>query len=282
MVRPGRRPKAARGSRRPLLIAIAPDGSLAALLFVLSASCLAGFIDSMAGGGGLIQVPALLTSYPATAPATLLGTNKLASIMGTSSALARYSRSVRISWRALLPAAAVAFPAALFGARLATALSPALFRAAVPLILTGVLIYVILNKDLGTRHRPVELSRRRRAAALTGIAAIGAYDGFFGPGTGGFLTLMFVRVYGFDFLNASASARLINVATNAGALLFFGSHGHVRWPLALALGACNIGGSIVGAHTALRRGSGFVRRMFLVIVAMLIVKTAWDAYEFLH
>ena len=282
MVRRGRRAQAARAPRRARLIAIAPDGGPANLIFVLAAAGLAGFIDSIAGGGGLIQLPALLAGYPATPPATLLGTNKLSSILGTSSALARYSRAVTISWRALLPAAAVAFPAALVGASLATALSPALFRMAVPLILTGVLVYVAASKELGARHRPATLTGRRRAAALAGIAGIGAYDGFLGPGTGGFLMLMFVRVYGFDFLNAAASARLVNVATNAGALLYFGAHGNVRWPLALALGACNVSGSVVGAHTALRHGSRFVRRVFLVIVAALIVKTAWDAYEFLR
>ncbi len=249
---------------------------------MLAAAGLAGFIDAMVGGGGLIQVPALLASYPATAPALLLGTNKLASILGTSSAFARYSRSVSISWRTLLPAAAVAFPAALCGASLASAMSPAAFHCVVPLILAAVLAHVVSRKDLGATHRPIVMSRRRGAAALAGIAAIGFYDGFFGPGTGIFLILLFVRVYGFDFLNAAASARLINIATNAGALVFFAALGHVRWPLALALGSCNITGSIVGARTAMTRGSRFVRRVFVVVVAALIIKTAWDAYRYLR
>lgn len=245
---------------------------------MLAAAGLAGFIDAMAGGGGLIQVPALLAGYPATAPATLLGTNKLASILGTSSALAKYTRCVSIPWRALLPSAAVALAAAVIGASLVSAISPAAFRGAVPLILTAVLVYVVGRKDLGARHNPVDLSPRRRAAALCGIALIGLYDGFFGPGTGSFLMLLFIRVYGFDFVNASASARAINVATNAGALLYFGALGHVRWPLALALGSCNITGNLIGAHTALTRGSGFVRRIFILVVTALIAKTAWDAY----
>ena len=256
-----------------------PGGGVANLLFVLGAAACAGFIDSMVGGGGLIQLPALLAAYPAEAPATLLGTNKLAGILGTVSALGRYVRTVRISWRIVLPAAAVALPCALLGASLATVLSPAVFRAAVPAILTAVLLYVLANRNLGARHAPLALSGARRAAALAGVAAIGAYDGFFGPGTGNFLMLLYVRIYGFDFLNAAASARVVNAATNLGALLYFGPHGHIRWPLALALGACNIAGSVAGAHTALRHGSRFVRAAFVLVVGALIVRTAWNAYQ---
>jgi len=282
MVRRRRQSEATAASRSAVLIGIVPGGDIGKLLFVLAAGGLAGFIDSIAGGGGLVQLPALLAGYPAAAPATLLGTNKLASIQGTFSALARYARSGSISWRKQLPATAVALPAALFGASLATALSPAVFRCAVPVILCAVLVYFLAHKDLGTRHAPVAFTRRRTAASLAGIAVIGVYDGFFGPGTGSFLMLLYIRVYGFDFLHASASARLINVATNAGALLYFGAHGHVIWPLALALGLCNITGSVIGAHTAVKRGSRFVRGVYLLAVGSLILKTAWDAYPLRH
>ncbi|NNM61218.1 MAG: TSUP family transporter [Steroidobacteraceae bacterium] len=255
-----------------------PGGGFASLLFVLCAAGCAGFIDSMVGGGGLIQLPALIAGYPAEVPATLLGTNKLAGILGTCTAFARYAKAVRVPWRTVLPAAAIALPFALLGASLATVMSPAVFRGTVPLILTGVLIYVLSQRDLGSQHRPIALTGRRRVAALAGIAAIAAYDGFFGPGTGNFLMLFYVRVYGFDFISAAACARLINIATNAGALLYFGTHGHIRWPLALALGASNIAGSLLGAHTAIRRGSRFVRTAFVLVVLALIAKTALNAY----
>jgi uncharacterized membrane protein YfcA len=245
---------------------------------VLGAAGLAGFIDSMVGGGGLIQLPALLSGYPAALPATLLGTNKLASILGTGSAVARYARSVRIPWRALAPAVAVALPAALLGASLVTLVAPTRFRALVPLVLIAVLVYVLRKKDLGARHVPALLTRRRHGFALVGIALIGLYDGFFGPGTGSFLMLLYMRVYGFDYVHASASARLINVATNAGALLCFGLHGTVDWALAFALGGCNVAGSVVGAGVALKHGSRLVRVIFIVVVTALIVKTARDAY----
>ena len=230
------------------------------------------------GGGGLIQIPALFAGYPSSAPPVLLGTNKLGSICGTTSALLRYLRVVRLPWRVLLPAATLAFLAALAGASLVSAVSPALFRPLVPIMLTAVLTYVLWHKDLGARHAPVVFSRRRGYVALAAVSGIGLYDGFFGPGTGSFLMLLFIRLYGFDFLHASVSARTVNAATNAGALLFFGLHGDVHWGIGLALGACNAAGGVLGAHTAIKHGSKFVRVVFIVIVIALITKTAADAY----
>lgn len=222
-------------------------------------------------------MPALLTGYPDVSPPLLLGTNKLGSICGTANAVLRYARFVRMPWRALLPAAAAAFLAALGGASLVSAVSPAVFRPLVPVMLSAVLAYVLWHKDLGARHAPFTLSRRRSGGAIAGIAVIGFYDGFFGPGTGSFLMLLFIRVYGFDFLHASAAARAINLATNAGALLYFGWHAQVYWGLGLALGLCNAAGSIVGTRIAIRHGSKFVRALFIGIVVALIAKTARDA-----
>jgi uncharacterized membrane protein YfcA len=249
---------------------------------MLCAAFFAGFVDAIVGGGGLIQLPALLAGYPGVAPPVLLGTNKLGSICGTSGAVMRYMRVVRIPGRILLPAAAVAFLAALAGASSVSAVSPALFRPLVPIILTAVLIYALWHKDLGARHAPIVFSRRRGFIALAAISGIGFYDGFFGPGTGSYLMLLFIRLYGFDFLHASAGARTINVATNAGALLFFGIHGEVQWSLGIALGACNATGSVLGAHTAVKHGSKFVRVVFIAIVITLIAKTGADAWNLHH
>jgi uncharacterized membrane protein YfcA len=244
---------------------------------VLGAGFFAGFVDSVVGGGGLIQIPALLGAFPTAPPAMLLGTSKLGSIVGTSNAVYQYSRRVRIPWRRLMPAAAVAFLAALCGAALVTRISPALFRPVVPVMLSLVLAYVLWRPDLGSVHVPATLSARRAGTAIAGIAAIGMYDGFFGPGTGSFLMLLFVRLYGFDFINASAAARFVNVATNAGALLFFILHRQIYWALAVPLAVCNTLGSVAGSHAALKHGSRFVRTVFIAVVAALIVKTAWDA-----
>jgi uncharacterized membrane protein YfcA len=246
---------------------------------MLGAAFFAGFVDAIVGGGGLIQLPALFAGYPSVPPPELLGTNKLGSIFGTSGAVMRYMRVVRLPWRMLLPAALLAFMAALAGASLVSVVSAAVFRPLVPCMLSVVLIYVLSHKDLGARHAPAYLAPRRVALALAAIGLIGLYDGFFGPGTGSFLMLLFIRVYGFDFLNASIAARAINVATNAGALVFFGVHGEVHWGLGLALGACNAAGSVLGAHTAIKHGSQFVRGAFIVIVVALIAKTAANAWS---
>jgi uncharacterized protein len=253
------------------------DGSFASLGFVLGAALAAGFVDAIVGGGGLIQLPALLAGYPAVAPPVLLGTNKLGSICGTLSATLRYMRAVTLPWRSLLPSILVAFLSALAGARLVSLVHPSLFRPLIPVMLTSVLAYVIWNKDLGNRHAPLLLSRRRRAIAILGVAVIGMYDGFFGPGTGSFLMLLFIRLYGFDYLHASAAARTINVSTNAGALLLFGLHGQLFLALGLAMGACNAAGSILGTYAAVRHGSKFVRVFYIAVVIILIAKTAADA-----
>lgn len=251
-------------------------------VMLLTAAFLAGGIDAMVGGGGLIQLPALLAALPAASPATLLGTSKLAGLAGTASAAARYARDVRLPWRTLLPMAAIAFAAALGGAITVSHVSPAFFRPIVPVILTVVLIYTLVHKDLGRRHAPTVLGPRGMILGSGAIGAIGFYDGFFGPGTGSFLMLLFIRFFGFDFLNAAAAARLINVATNAAALAWFGGHGDLLWPLGLSMALANVAGAQIGTRLALRRGAGFVRGVFVVIVAALIARTAWTALQTLR
>jgi len=244
--------------------------------FVLAAAFGAGVIDAMAGGGGLVQLPALFAAYPATPHPTLLGTGKLAGLAGTSSAVFRYLRHVRLDWRLVLPAAAAAFVAALAGAWIATRIPPDRFRAMVPVLLTLVLAYTLLHRDFGLEHRPLAGGRRVRALAATGAGAIGLYDGFFGPGTGSFLMFLFVRGFGLDFLHASASAKVVNVAANAAAIILFGLTGEILWLLGLAMAACNVSGALLGSHLAIRHGSGFVRIVFIAVVSALIAKTAWD------
>lgn len=244
---------------------------------VLAAAFVAGGIDAIVGGGGLIQVPALFTALPSALPSTLLGTSKLAGLAGTASAAARYVRSVAVPWRTIVPAMALASLASLLGAAAVTHVSPRLFRPLVPVALLVVLGYTLAHRDLGRVHAPRMHGRRGAFGGLALIALIGGYDGFFGPGTGSFLMLLFVRHYGFDFLNAAAAARCVNVATNAMALAWFGAHGAVLWPLGIAMALANVAGAQLGARLALRRGAGFVRALFVVIVGALIAKTAWDA-----
>ena len=247
------------------------------LLLVLAAAFAAGLIDAMVGGGGLIQIPALFAVYPNVAPATLLGTSKFGGLFGTLSAVARYAQQVTIPWRALLPMALVALVMSVGGAWLARVVAPEVFRPLVPLMLLAVLVYVVWRKDLGGEHEPRAFSGSHHIVGAGLIAAIGLYDGFFGPGTGSLLIFVFVRCYGYDFLHAGAAARVINVATNSAALSFFALHGLVLWHVGAGMAVCNILGAAIGARLALRGGSAFVRKAFIVIVSLLILRTAWTA-----
>ena len=247
------------------------------IVFVLAAAFGAGVIDAMAGGGGLVQLPALFAAYPNVPHPTLLGTGKLAGFAGTTSAIFRFVRHVRIDWRLVLPAALTAFLAALVGAWIATSIAPDRFRAMVPVLLTLVLAYTLLHRDFGLEHRPRGQGLRGRTLAAAGAGCIGLYDGFFGPGTGSFLVFLFVRGFGLDFLHASASAKVVNAAANVAAIILFGITGELLWLLGLAMAACNVTGAQVGSHLAIRRGSRFVRVVFLLVVGSLIAKTAWDA-----
>lgn len=248
------------------------------LLFVSLASLLAGFVDSIVGGGGLILVPALFATFPAAHPATLFGTNKGASVWGTAFATWQYSRRVEMRWGALLPAAGAGFVAAFAGAWLVTVVSPAYLRRLLPLVLLAVLIYTVLKKDLGRTHAP-RLSGSQEALVAAAIGAVvGFYDGFFGPGTGSFLVFLFVRLLGYDFLSASASAKLVNTATNVAALMLFVVKGHIWWHFVVAMALANVLGSLLGTRMALKHGTGFVRAVFIVVVSALILKTSYDAF----
>jgi len=248
------------------------------LLFagLLVAAFLSGGIDAMVGGGGLIQVPALFAALTDSRPATVLATSKLAGLLGTASAATRYVRTVRLPWPTLLPPIAAAFLASLAGAMTVSHVSPAFFRPLVPVMLSIVLLYTLLRRNLGEVHAPLTLDRRAHVIGTLLVAAIGYYDGFFGPGAGSFLMVLFIRYYGFDFLHAAAAARVVNVATNATALCWFTLHDPPLWSLGLTMAAANIAGAQMGARLALSGGVRLVRVVFVVVVAALIVKTGWD------
>ncbi len=241
------------------------------------ASFFAGLVDAIVGGGGLILVPALFASFPAAPPATLLGTNKCASIWGTAIAAAQYGRRVELRWRVLLPAALLALCGSWLGAWALLSFDPTTLRKLLPLVLAAVLLYTLANKHLGSVHALRHSGGRE--LAITGAVGLGVgmYDGFFGPGTGSFFIFLFVRLLGYDFLHASASAKVLNVATNFAALALFATRGHVWWQIGLAMAAANIAGSLVGTRLALRHGTGFVRVVFVLVVTALIVKTGVDA-----
>jgi len=248
------------------------------MLVVSLASLLAGFVDAIVGGGGLILVPALFATFPTTHPATLFGTNKGASVWGTAIATAQYSRRVQLRWHALAPAALVCFAASLGGAWLVTVVSPQYLRKALPLVLVLVLGYTLAKKQLGRDHAPRFVGQHEAILASAIGAVIGFYDGFFGPGTGSFFVFLLVRVLGYDFLHASASAKLLNTASNLAAIALFAYKGHVWWHFVLAMAIANVLGSLAGTHLALKHGTGFVRGVFIVVVSALILKTSYDAF----
>lgn len=248
------------------------------LIIVSVASLFAGFVDAIVGGGGLILVPALFATFPNAHPATLFGTNKGASVWGTGFATWQYSRKVHMHWAALLPAAGAGLLASFAGAWLVTVVSPEFLRKVLPLVLGVVLVYTLVKKELGRTHVP-RFSGLQEQLAAAGIGAlIGFYDGFFGPGTGSFLVFLFVRVMGYDFLSASAAAKLVNTATNISALALFIAKGHIWWHFVVAMALANVLGSLAGTRLALKHGTGFVRVVFLVVVTALILKTSFDAF----
>src|SRR4051812_16103596 len=248
------------------------------LATVTLASLFAGFVDAIVGGGGLILIPALFSVFPNAPPAALLGTNKGAAIWGTGWATAQFARRVDMPWATLTPAAVAALAGSFAGAWAVTLVSPAGLRRALPFILLAVLVYTLAKKDLGRHHTP-HLDSRTQAAVASGIGAVcGFYDGFFGPGTGSFFVFGFVRLLGFDFLHASASAKLLNSATNFAALVLFALKGQVWWHVALVMAVANVAGSLLGTRLALKHGAGFVRGIFIVVVGALILKTAYDGF----
>lgn len=245
---------------------------------VTLASLLAGCVDAIVGGGGLILLPALFATFPNTAPATLMGTNKAGAVWGTALATWQYGRRVDLPWPVLLPAALAGFAGAFAGSWLATVVPPDWLRKLLPFLLVAVLGYTLFKKDLGRAHQPRYAGpTERQVACLIGLG-IGLYDGFFGPGTGSFFLFLCVRVLGYDFLHASAAAKLLNLATNLASIVLFAAKGHVWWQIAASLAVANLLGSLLGTWLALRLGTGFVRGVFLLVVSALVLKTGHDAF----
>ncbi len=254
----------------------------AELILVTLASLFAGCIDAIVGGGGLILVPALFAAYPGAAPATLFGTNKGGAIWGTAFAAWRFLRRVELRWATWLPAIGAALAGSGLGAWAVTLIDPRPLRIALPLILLALLVYTLAKKELGREHAPRH-SPRAEALWASGVGlGIGFYDGLFGPGTGSFFVFLFVRLLGFDFLHASAAAKLMNTATNASALTLFAFTGHIWWGVALLLAVANVAGSFVGTYLALKKGAGFVRLIFILVVMSLVAKTGLDAWRLLQ
>ncbi|GAT72080.1 integral membrane protein [Microbacterium sp. HM58-2] len=248
------------------------------LILVVLAAFGAGWIDAVVGGGGLLQLPVLLL-IPGITPVQALATNKLGSVFGTATSSVTYYRRAKPDIRTALPMAAIALAGSIGGAAVATVLPAAAFKPIIVVALLAVVLFTALRPQMGAATRLRFSGHRLHVMAGAAGLGIGFYDGMIGPGTGTFLVIALVALLGYDFLQASAKAKIVNFATNAGALILFIPHGAVLWLLGLILGAANLAGSYLGSRMAIARGTGFIRVVFLIVVVMLIGKLGVDVWN---
>lgn len=249
------------------------------LILLCLAAFSAGFIDAIVGGGGLLQTPATLLILPHYPVASIFGTVKIPSLLGTSVAAYKYSKQVKFNLKVLAACVMMAFCASLLGAYSVSMINNEVIKPIILFVLIGVAIYTYFNKQFGIhQHKEHSLKKQVLLAGFFGLI-IGFYDGLIGPGTGSFLILVFIAVLGFDFVGASAHAKIVNIATNLAALIYFSSTGHVLYQYALPMAVFNILGSFFGARLALLKGNKFIRIFFLIVVFGTILRFAWDVFS---
>ena len=252
--------------------------SIEIAIFLAIASGFAGFVDAMAGGGGLIQLPSLIIGLPNKELPLILGTNKVPSIFGTAAAARNYFKNIKPDIPLTLTMMLPAFIGSIAGAAMAAFVPVGFFRPFIVLLLILVAIYTWKKPELGmAENLKFTHGKRLVIVALIGFL-IGFYDGIFGPGTGTFLVFFLVSVIGYAFLKASGTAKLVNIATNAGAILSFQLTGNIWWQLGLLLAVANVTGAIIGSHMAIKGGSALVRKVFLAVIFLLIARVAWDTF----
>ena len=252
--------------------------SIEIAIFLAIASGFAGFVDAMAGGGGLIQLPALLVGLPNKDLPLILGTNKVPSIFGTAAAARNYFKNIKPDIPLTITMMVPAFAGSMAGAALAATIPKEFFKPFLVFLLLVVAIYTWRKPEMGMNENLKYTNRKRLVIVAVIGLLIGFYDGIFGPGTGTFLVFFLVSAIGFAFLKASATAKLVNIATNAGAILSFQLTGHIWWQLGLLLAFANVTGAIIGSRLAIRGGSPLVRKVFLAVTFLLIARVAWDTF----
>jgi uncharacterized membrane protein YfcA len=254
--------------------------TLPILALMTLAAGLAGFVDAAVGGGGFIQLPALLIGFPGQPITSLLGTNKIASCTGTTFAATQYVRSRVLHWREMLGPVFAAMAGSAGGAMLAYLVErrfEAFLRPAIVLLMIAMLAFTLLRPDLGRQHAPRLALRHQRGLAVLIAGVMGLYDGFFGPGMGTLLIFLFVTILGFDFLRASALAKSVNWASNVAALTLFVSRGSWLPWAALCMAVANGIGGHLGARTAIAKGNRWLRVVFIVVVSLLILRLGGEA-----
>lgn len=250
-------------------------GVITIILLSISAFT-AGFIDAVVGGGGLIQAPFLLITFPKTPVPVLFGTNKIAALAGTSIAAFKYAKRITFNYKLLFVIALSCFISSYLGAQIVNRIDSNLLKPLILVILIVIAIYTFIKKNLGAvETKELSFNKQMLYGSCIGLI-VGFYDGFFGPGTGSFFVLGFVVVLGFEFVKASAYAKIVNCITNISALIVFINHGHYILHLAILMAMFNITGSFIGSHLALKKGNEFIRTIFLFIVSVMILKYGYD------
>lgn len=248
------------------------------IILLCIAAFAAGFIDAIVGGGGLIQTPATLITLPQYPVATLLGTTKIPSFIGTSMAAWQYARRVQLRWKLLAMMCSIALIAAYAGSKTVSIVSNTFMKPIIFGVLVAVAIYTYSKKNFGTNTTEIKSPKNEWLIAASFALLIGFYDGFIGPGAGSFLVLFFISALGFDFLRASAHAKFVNLATNMGSIIFFSSNGHILYQYALPMAICNFTGSILGTRLAILKGNSFIRTFFLIVVIGTIIRFGYDIF----
>ncbi len=248
------------------------------IVLLCIASFFAGFVDAVVGGGGLIQTPISLILLPNITVASIIGTLKIPGITGTSFAAFQYTKKVKINWKLLFPIAIVSCGMSFLGSFLMTMVKNDFMKPILIFVLILVAIYTFLKKDFGQAVSKEIPENKLLFYGILIAIFIGFYDGFIGPGTGSFLVLGLISVLGFDFLNASANAKLINIATNIGSIAYFVLRGKIIWAIAIPMAFCNAFGGWLGAKTALKKGNGFIRIFFLIVVVGTLFRLSYDVF----
>jgi len=248
------------------------------LLILCIAAFIAGFVDAIVGGGGLIQMPIGFIMLPAIPVATVVGSLKIPSFSGTSFAAFQYIRKVTLNWKLLSMMMLLSLLSAFAGSQLLTMVHNDFMKPILLIVLILVAIYTYRKKNFGQQVEKDHSPRAQVIYAVLISVIIGFYDGFIGPGTGSLLILAFITFMGIDFLHASANAKMVNLATNTGSIVLFLLKGSIIWSIAIPMSICNALGGMLGAKLAIHKGNQFIRIFFLLVVIGTLLRFAYDIF----
>ncbi|MDQ6609666.1 MAG: TSUP family transporter [Bacteroidota bacterium] len=249
------------------------------LMLLCIAAFFAGFVDAIVGGGGLIQLPAALVILPSFPVSTVIASLKFPAFSGTAIAAWQYLKKVVVNWKLVTIICTTAFFASYGGSYLLIHVSNWFMKPILLVVLSAVAIYTYTKKDFGQKRKKDVSELEQLQFGIFISLVIGFYDGFIGPGAGSFLILAFITILGFDFLQASAHAKMVNLATNLGSVTLFLFKGSIIWSIALPMAAANAAGGFVGAKLAIAKGNKFIRVFFLVVVAGILIRFCWDVFK---